>query len=260
MKIGFFDSGIGGITVLYQALKILPKEDYLYYADTLHVPYGEKTHDEVRGFVHEAVDFLASQNTKAIVIACNTATSAAINDLRQKHSMPIIGIEPAVKPAIENSLRKNRRVLVLATNLTLKEQKYIALTSQLDNHHIVDNLALPGLVKFAEQFEFSESLVLPYLESQLSAFDLEQYGTVVLGCTHFPFYKDMFRKLLPPHVDIIDGSSGTCGNLKRILTENHRLEDGSGKIEFYQSGTKVEDQQTLNQYMGLFERLRSFDI
>lgn len=256
MKIGFFDSGIGGITVLYQALRLLPKEDYLYYADTLHVPYGEKTKEQVRNYVFEAADFIAKNNVKALVIACNAATSAAAKELRSKYHFPIIGIEPAVKPAILRSQQQGNRVLVLSTNLTLKEEKYNNLVIELDDKNIVDGLPLPGLVEFAEKFEFNENVILPYLKEQLAPYELNQYGTVVLGCTHFPFYKDMLKKLLPEKTDIIDGGIGTAQNLYRKLVEMNQINEGSGKIEYYISGTKVENRQKLAQYANLFERLR----
>ncbi len=123
MKIGFFDSGIGGLTVLSEAIKRLPNHEYLYYADTLHAPYGPKPKEEVRGYVFEAIEFLVQQGAQIIVIACNTATSIAIEELRTKYSIPIIGMEPAVKPAIHLKDEMKKRVLVTATPLTLKEEK-----------------------------------------------------------------------------------------------------------------------------------------
>lgn len=255
MQIGVFDSGIGGITVLHDALKMLPDEDYIYYADTLNVPYGPKPKDEVKKYVFNAVEFIIKQGVKAVVIACNTATSVAVKDLRVKYSIPIIGMEPAVKPAIENNKDINKRVLVTATALTLKEEKLQNLIARLDSEHIVDLLPLPGLVEFAERFEFDEQIVLPYLQSELSKYDLSKYEAIVLGCTHFPLYKDMFRKLLPPYVNIIDGNNGTVKNLKRILTEMNSLNEGSGNIVFYNSGFKVEDEAKLDKYRELFKRL-----
>lgn len=254
-KIGFFDSGIGGITVLYEALKILPNEDYIYYADTLNVPYGPKSKEEVKKYIFDAVEFIVNQGVKAIVIACNTATSVAIKDLRSKYSIPIIGMEPAVKPAIEKNTNSNKRVLVTATALTLKEEKLQNLITKLDSENIVDLLPLPGLVKFAEQLEFSEEAVLPYLQEQLSKYDLSKYETIVLGCTHFPYYKDMFKKLFEQNINIIDGSSGTTKNLKRILEEKNRINEGQGRITFYNSGFKVEDETGLDKYNTLFKRL-----
>lgn len=259
MKIGFFDSGIGGITVLHDTLKILPDEDYIYYADTLNVPYGPKPKDEVKKYIFNAIDFIIEKGVKAIVIACNTATSVAIEDLRSKYSIPIIGMEPAVKPAIEKNKDINKRVLVTATALTLKEEKLQNLICRLDNEHIVDLLPLPGLVQFSEKLEFNEEAVLPYLKEQLFKYDLNNYEAIVLGCTHFSYYKDMVRKLFPSDVSIIDGNIGTAKNLKRILKEMNSLNEGNGDITFYNSGVKVEDKAELDKYDRLFKRLDSIN-
>ncbi len=255
MQIGFFDSGIGGITVLYDTLKMLPNEDYIYYADTLNVPYGPKPKDEVKKYIFNAVEFIVGQGVKAVVIACNTATSVAVEELRAKYNIPIIGMEPAVKPAVEKNKNTNKRVLVTATALTLKEEKLQNLITKLDNDHIVDLLPLPGLVQFAEGFEFNEEVVLPYLEEQLFQYDLNKYETIVLGCTHFSFYKNIFRKILPTDTDIIDGNIGTVKHLKRTLGEMNSLNEGSGKVTFYNSGLKVADKEKLDKYNELFERL-----
>ncbi|MBL4930803.1 glutamate racemase [Clostridium paridis] len=259
MKIGFFDSGIGGMTVLYDTLKILPNEDYIYYADTINVPYGPKPKEEVKKYILNAVDFIIKQGVKAVVIACNTATSVAIEELRAKYDIPIIGMEPAVKPAVENNKDLNKRVLVTATELTIKEERLQNLISKLDNEHVVDLLPLPGLVKFSEGLEFRDEIVLPYLKEQLSKYDMKNYETIVLGCTHFSYYKDMFKKLVQPHVNIIDGNYGTANNLKRILKEMNSLNDGNGDISFYNSGVKVEDKIELARYDKLFKRLHDIN-
>ncbi|CAK7026255.1 glutamate racemase [Tissierella sp.] len=255
MQIGFFDSGVGGITVLYDTLKMLPNENYIYYADTSNVPYGPKPKDEVKKYIFNAIEFIIEQGVKAIVIACNTATSVAIEELRAKYSIPIIGMEPAVKPAVERNRNTNKRVLVTATALTLKEEKLQNLITKLDNDHIVDLLPLPGLVQLAEGFEFNEEIVLPYLEEQLLKYDLNNYETIVLGCTHFSFYKDIFRKILPADIDIIDGNIGTVKHLKRILERMDAINEGDGNIIFYNSGLKVENKEKLANYGELFKRL-----
>ncbi|MDP4092041.1 MAG: glutamate racemase [Bacillota bacterium] len=255
MKIGFFDSGIGGITVLYDTLKVLPDEDYIYYADTLNVPYGPKPKDEVKKYIFSAIDFIMEQGVKAIVIACNTATTVAIEELRTKYSIPIIGMEPAVKPAVEINRDIDKRVLVTATALTLKEEKLHNLIAKLDSEHVIDFLPLPGLVQFAEKLEFDEKIVLPYLKEQFFDYDLNNYGTVVLGCTHFSYFKDMFRKLFPSDVSIIDGNIGTAKNLKRILKEMNLLNEGNGSITFYNLEVKAEDEVEIDKYNKLFNRL-----
>jgi len=144
--IAFFDSGIGGVTVLHEALRLMPDEDYIYYADTLNAPYGIREKHEVKKLVYDAVDFIVRKDVKAVVIACNTATSAAVEDLRRLYSIPIIGMEPAVKPAVEKNGREHKRVIVTATPLTLKEEKLLNLIDRIDNEHIVDLLPLPDLV------------------------------------------------------------------------------------------------------------------
>lgn len=260
MKIGFFDSGIGGISVLHDALKILPNEDYIYYADTLNVPYGSKTKEEVKKYVFDSIDFIIKQGVKAIVIACNTATSVAINELRNKYDIPIIGMEPAVKPAIEKNKNSNKRVLVTATQLTLKEEKLQNLISKLDNENIVDLLPLPGLVKFAEKFEFNEEEVIQYLSKQLKDYDITKYETIVLGCTHFTFYKNMFRKIFGNDINIVDGNYGTITNLRRILESRNELNEGNGNITFYNSGIILKDNIKLNEYKNLFKILDSINM
>ncbi|HNW57958.1 MAG TPA: glutamate racemase [Bacteroidales bacterium] len=260
MQIGFFDSGIGGLTVLYDTLKILPDEDYEYYADTDNVPYGPKPKDEVKKYVFNAIDFIVRQGVKAIVVACNTATSIAIEDLRKRYSIPIIGMEPAVKPAVEKNHDLNKRVLVTATALTLKEEKLQNLIARLDNEHIVDLLPLPGLVRFAEKLEFGQETVMTYLKEELSGYDLNNYETVVLGCTHFSFFKDSFRKLFPSNVEIIDGNTGTAKNLKRILEEKNLLHGGSGSITFFNSGVRVESKLELGKFNILLERLDEINL
>jgi len=248
MRIGFFDSGVGGITVLHEALRQLPRENYIYYADTDHVPYGTKSKEEVKNHVFSAVELMANEGIKALVVACNTATSIAINDLRQIYSFPIFGMEPAVKPAIEKNCSK--RILVTATPLTLKEEKYQNLVTRLGHAHIIDGAALPELVEFAERFVFEEDIIMDYLRKKLSAYDLNQYGTVVLGCTHFPFYRKYFRQLFTQDTDIIDGSRGTINYLRKTLSEKGIASlEGQGDIIFFSSDQKVQDDSRYRKYL-----------
>lgn len=249
MSVGVFDSGIGGLTVLKEALKVLPNEDYLYYADTKHVPYGTKPKEEVRGYIFDAADFFASKGVEALVVACNTATSIAINDLRKKYDFPIIGMEPAVKPAVEKV--DDRRVLVLATPITVREKKLHDLVERLDSEDIVDLHALPGLVEFAEKFNFDEKDVISYLLDEFSRYDLKEYGAVVLGCTHFVFFRKHFEMILPEGVDIIDGNLGTVNRLKSLLDQRGLSHKGRGSIEFYCSGDKETDDSKYKRYLEL---------
>lgn len=242
MRIAFFDSGIGGLTVLHQARRKMPQEDYLYYADTDHVPYGCKTKEEIRQHVQEAVDFIAQQDVKALVVACNTATSVAIKALRAQYQFPILGMEPAVKPAVNNS-RCTKRILVTATPVTIQEEKLQNLLHQVDQQHKVDLLPLPRLVELAEAGTFTDGQAECYLRDVLAPFDLSQYCTVVLGCTHFNYFKDSFHKILPEDIAMIDGSNGTVNHLQRVLTEQKLLEQNSGGVNYYTSSRSAEQQR-----------------
>ncbi|UOO38237.1 glutamate racemase [Oscillospiraceae bacterium CM] len=253
MLIGFFDSGIGGLTVLHESLKTIRKADYVYYADIDNVPYGAKTASAVKEYVFKAADSLTGLGVGALVIACNTATSVAIEALRQKFDIPIIGMEPAVKPAVEN--HKGKRILVTATALTLKQDKLKRLITRLDCEDIVDFLPLPGLVEFAEKLDFDTPAVKAYLNDALSPFDLSHYQAVVLGCTHFVFFAPVFKALLHPAIEVIDGNKGTVNRLLDALGGNPEAVGGSGAITYCHSGRAVTDAATLQKYASLLRRL-----
>jgi len=255
MRIALFDSGLGGLTVLSEAVKQLPKEDFLFFADTLHVPYGTKTKEQVQDFVRESLDQILKEDIKALVIACNTATSAAAEELRQEYSFPIIGMEPAVKPAVEMNRETGKRVLVAATPLTLHQSKYTQLVSRVDDHSIVDSLPLPELVTYCEAMQFDPEVMTAYFNEKLSPYHLNDYGTLVLGCTHFPFYKPLLSRILPDHIEIIDGSRGTIRRLRHVLVEKELLENqGSGDIRFACSS---QDPAYLLKMQQAFERFHS---
>lgn len=251
--IGFFDSGIGGMTLLTQAMVDLPKENLIFYADTDNVPYGTKTKEEIIGFVENIMEFMKAHDCKAVVMACNTATAAAAKVVRAEFDFPIIGIEPAVKPAVENS--KGKRVLVIATPLTIKEDKLKNLVAKVDDMHLVDMLAFPKLVEFAEQRKFTGKEVEDYIREKLEGYDLNNYSEFVLGCTHFNYFKDSFCKVLPAGINLIDGSKGTINQLKRILEKNDLLKDEEGKVEYYFSGREAKSAKELEDFKALKERL-----
>lgn len=245
--IGVFDSGIGGLTVLREIIEILPNEKYIYYADTDNVPYGTKQKEEVKKYINKAVDFLISKDVKAIVIACNTATSIAVKELREKYTIPIIGIEPAVKPAIEN--RENKKVLIMATPTTIKEEKLKYLLESLNAEEFVDLIAMPKLVEFAENKEFESDNVKEYIQEQLKEHNLEDYSELVLGCTHFPFFKNILSKIFPEGTQIIDGSKGVANRLKSVLEKNEILGNNQLEIEYYYSGRLAENKEELEELL-----------
>lgn len=232
--IGIFDSGIGGTTVLKKIIEKLPNEKYMYYADIDNVPYGTKPKEEVKKYINQAVEFLVSKKVKAIVIACNTATSIAIEDLRKRYSIPIIGIEPAVKPAIEN--RGEKRVLIMATPTTIREKKLNKLVQNLNANKYVDLIAMPRLVEFAEKGDFESREVEKYIQTELKQYNLNEYSELVLGCTHFPLFKKTLSKIFPKETQFIDGSTGVANRLKNVLKEKNLLGKNKLEVKYYYSG------------------------
>ncbi len=253
--IGFFDSGIGGLTVLYEAINSMPKENYIYYADTNHVPYGLKTNEQIEKYVTEAINFLIYKDVKAIVIACNTATSITIETLRKKYSIPIIGMEPAVKPAVIQN--KDKRIMLIATPVTIKEKKLKNLLNEIDKKNKVDLVALPELVTFAENEQFESQEVVDYLTKKFKDYELKNYSEIVLGCTHFKFFEPTIKRLFNEHITIIDGSKGTINQLNNILKNKNQKGNNKTKIKYYFSGKKVEDKETLNKIERLYTRLKN---
>ncbi|HZG77081.1 MAG TPA: glutamate racemase [Paenibacillus sp.] len=234
MSIAVFDSGMGGLSVLHEARERLPGVDFLYYADTLHVPYGTKPKEIVRDCVLTSMRHIMEQPEPidAIVIACNTATSIAIQEVRAAYPIPVVGMEPAVKSAVELIRNTGRRVLVTATPLTLRESKYHELVNRVDDQAIVDSLPLPGLVELCERLRFEGDDVDAYLRGAFEGFRLEDYGTIVLGCTHFPFFRKALRRVVPEHIRLIDGSQGTVKRLQEVLGAGLPKDAERGSVRF----------------------------
>ncbi|NNF22951.1 MAG: glutamate racemase [Saprospiraceae bacterium] len=237
-KIAFFDSGVGGLTVLSDALEVLPNEYFIYFADTDNVPYGKKAKKEIARLVKDSVSFLAKQKLKALVIACNTATSAVIKDLRKKYDFPIIGMEPAIKPALE--IYKDHHVLLCATKRTLKEKKLKKLVRYLMAKERIEKMSLQKLVLFAEENKFDTPEVRKYLKKKFSDVDWTRVKALVLGCTHFIFYRDIIASLIPEHVHVVDGNTGTVKRLISLIQPNDSSVNSS--VEYYCSGRKVNEE------------------
>jgi glutamate racemase len=264
MKIGIFDSGIGGLSVLHEAYKRLPDQEYIFYADTEHVPYGLKTPEQILGYAKEITEFLIDRGADAIVVACNTATSVAIKELRRTYDLPILGMEPAVKPAVEGTLGK--RIMVIATPVTIREDKLKDLLHRVDEDHRVDLLAMPRLVEFAEREEFESEEVYGYIREQFSSFDKEEYCALVLGCTHFNYFKSAYRQYFGDRILLIDGNSGTVRHLAEVLSlqtapDKVGTEDTDHNIlcvpktTYYFSGKEITDEETLERLKRLHLRL-----
>lgn len=235
MRIGFFDSGMGGLTVLKKAIDQFPQQDYVYYADSDYAPYGVKSREEVLACCHRVVQFLLQKEVELIVVACNTATSIAIEELRKCYQIPIIGIEPAIKPALMRVKDGNERILVTATPLTLKERKIDTLLKEFDKNNQCDLLPLPQLVRWAEQGEFSKELVAHYLKEELEALPVFAYHQVVLGCTHFPLFKPAFKEVLGGSIQFIDGGDGVVKRMATFIPEPDKRVRKIGSYEFYRN-------------------------
>lgn len=253
--IGFFDSGLGGISVLRGTLRLLPGEDYLYFGDSYHAPYGVRPLEEVRELSRAAAEHLLEQGVKAIVIACNTATSAAAANLREQYpEIPIIGTEPAVKPAVER--HPGGRILVMATPRTLKEKKFLDLWDLFRQQAEIIPVPCGGLMEFVEQGILRGEAPETFLRQLLQPYLTEPVDAVVLGCTHYPFLQAVIRRVLGPEPEILDGADGVARQLCRRLEElnlRNPREDG-GTVTFQNSldsSSLLELSRMLLQYQDL---------
>ncbi|MDD3223355.1 MAG: glutamate racemase [Clostridium sp.] len=219
--IGVFDSGVGGISVLREAIKLLPVENFIYYGDSKNAPYGTKSKEEVKKLTLDVAKYLVSRGIKALVVACNTATSAAIEDLRREYiNIPIIGIEPALKPAVE--FDRDGKVIIMATQRTLADEKFNEHMKMYKDEADIVKMPCPKLVEFVESGTFGGGEVNEYLRDKLNPYLNSKIAAVVLGCTHFPFVKDEIKKIIKD-VPIIDGGHGTASQLKNKLVEDNIL-------------------------------------
>ena len=233
--IGVFDSGIGGISALISMKNLLPHETFIYFGDTANAPYGTKSTDEVIHCVRSVVKKLLKKRIKVLVIACNTATGAAAATLRRELEIPVIGMEPALKPASE--VRKDGDILVLATPLTLHQEKFDRLMEKYGAGAV--RVPCSGLMELVENEDSTGAET--YLRNLFSLYDMRHVDAVVLGCTHYVFLKEMIRSMIPQGIVITEGSEGTARQLKRILQRNNLLnETGKGRIILETSGTEKD--------------------
>lgn len=236
LPVAVFDSGVGGISVLREMVRLMPKENFYFFGDSANAPYGTKTVEQVRELTVQKVAQMAEKGIKGIVIACNTATSAAINQLREIYTdIPVVGIEPAVKPAAMQ--KKGAKVLVLATPGTVQGTKFRTLMAQYEEQATVIPVGCPGLMEFVEAGKMDGEELENYLKRLLYPFLSGGVDAVVLGCTHYPFVRDTIAKVIGEDVFIIDGSAGTARELQRRLTQMDLLTDrrDAGTVIFEES-------------------------
>lgn len=232
--IGVFDSGVGGVSVLSELISVMPNEDFLYFGDSYNAPYGTKSNDEILKLSKACTKKLLDMGAKAIVIACNTATSVAVKHLREKYSsIPIIGIEPAIKPAAE--YKKNSKILVMATPMTLKKEKFRNLMKNFSDNDEIIPLPCPGLVELIEQGKTDGVETTDFLKNLLSPYFDKNIDSVVLGCTHYPFVKEAVKKTFPYEVKIFDGGHGTACETKRRIKGMENSPSHKGEVTFLNS-------------------------
>lgn len=225
--IAVFDSGVGGISVLRELVKLMPDEHYLYFGDSANAPYGDKTTAQVRKLTMDAAHTLLSRGVKALVVACNTATAAAINDLRQTYPQTIIvGIEPALKLAADRY--PNGRVGIMATQVTLREEKLHHQLERFPDMQVA-LIPAPGLVELIEAGKADSPEAEALLRTILTPY-AGQLDALVLGCTHYPFVKKTIRKILGQQVALLDGGEGTARQTRRCLEQEDLLRTGDGSI------------------------------
>ncbi|PXX25290.1 glutamate racemase [Arenibacter sp. ARW7G5Y1] len=244
--IGIFDSGIGGTSIWREINKVLPYESTVYLADSKNAPYGEKSKEQILQLSIKNVELLLQKGCKLIVIACNTATTNAIKELRASYSVPMIGIEPAIKPAALNS--KTKTIGVLATKGTLSSALFNN-TSEIyaSGIKVLDQVGT-GLVEQIEKGEINTSKTRELLQSYLGPMLSQGMDQLVLGCTHYPYLIPLIREILPKNIKIIDSGEGVARQTRNVLQLNNLLatEDGpSGSQQFFTNG----DVEVLNFFL-----------
>ena len=232
--IAVFDSGVGGISVLRHLVKQMPGERYLYFGDSANAPYGSRTTEEVRQLTFAAAEKLMGEYPlKALVLACNTATAAAVKELRSAYpDLIVIGIEPALKLAADHFPRG--RIGVMATEVTLREEKFDSLLHRFDENCTVTKIPAPGLVQLVEAGKAETQETEDLLRNILAPY-VGKLDALVLGCTHYPFAAKAISRVLGQEVRLLDGGDGTARETKRRLEQAGLLENGQGEVRIINS-------------------------
>lgn len=258
--IGVFDSGVGGLSVLAEIQRLLPDESLLYVADCGHIPYGEKSPEFIRQRCRLVAEFFREQGAKAMVLACNTATVAAVADLREQYpDWPLVGMEPAVKPAA--AATRSGVVGVLATTGTLQSAKFAALLDRFANDVRVVTQPCPGLVECIEAGDLGSPIVRDLLQSYVKPLLEAGCDTLILGCTHYPFLKPLLAQMVPPSIAIIDTGAAVARQLQRLLDERQLLSAGPAReAQFWTSSSPEHLQKILPMMWNKSASVRSFTL
>ncbi len=233
--IGIFDSGVGGLTVVKQVIKVLPKENIIYFGDTARVPYGAKSKETVFNFSCQIIRFLKEKNVKAIIIACNTVSSNCYEDLQKEFSdIPIIEVVNAgVNSAINST--KNLKIGIIGTEATIKSNQYsIKIKEKMENAEVFSK-ACPLFVPLAEEGWFENIVTLNTAKIYLQDLMENNIDTLVLGCTHYPLLKESIKKVLGNKINIVDPAFETSLNMKKFLEKNNLQNKGDAQYKFFVS-------------------------
>ncbi len=237
--IGFFDSGIGGLTALKSALKLLPNEATIYVADEANLPYGTKSSKEISNYSQKIINFLIKQNVKAIVCACNTSSAIAIPHLKKIYNLPIFGvIDAGAKKA--NQITKNQHIMIIATKATIKSKKYNEKLESLNSKLIINDLATQELVKIVENGDYSSKPIIKKIYQVLAPLSKTSADTLILGCTHFPILKEQINETTNYRFKLVDPGNEVIINLKDFLTKKQLLSNNNVKSNnhvFYTTGS-----------------------
>jgi glutamate racemase len=246
--LGVFDSGVGGLSILHSIRALMPNENLIYIADSAHAPYGPKGEAFIRERSVRLTDHLVGNGVKAVVVACNTATAAAINLLRERYALPVIGVEPAVKPAAEQS--RSGVVGVLATSGTIASDKFLNLQSRFSDRVQILTRAGTGLVELIEQPHYDDTAMLSLLRSLIAPMQDQGADTLVLGCTHYSLIKQQIARVGGPHLRIVDAGDAVARELQRRLqTQQLRsLSESSEPVRFVTSGELGVQRELLQRY------------
>ena len=237
LPIAVFDSGLGGISVLKELMALMPEEHYLYFGDSINAPYGTRTTEEVRVLTLNAAAKPYERGIKALVVACNTATAAAITQIREEYpNLIVVGIEPALKMATDRFPRGC--VGIMATQVTLREEKLEHLVGRFPDATVL-KIPAPGLVELVEQGKLDTEETRALLREILEPY-LGQLDAIVLGCTHYPFVKETVRSILGADVQILDGGAGTARQTCRLLEERGLRRSGKGSLKMENSAGRQE--------------------
>ncbi len=258
--IGVFDSGVGGLSVLAEIQRLLPNETLLYVADCGNVPYGEKTPAFIRQRCSVMAGFFQEQGAKALVLACNTATVAGVADLRRDYPQwPIVGMEPAVKPAA--AATRSGVVGVLATTGTLQSARFAALLDRFATDVQVITQPCPGLVELIENGDLHSPALRELLASYVRPLLAAGCDTIILGCTHYPFLKPMLRRMIPEDISLIDTGAAVARQLQRLLSERDLLANGpAGAAQFWTSADPLHFKNVLPVLWNSTGIVRSFSL